>query len=815
MIVPAFFMALGTEGNFSGPASSVEESSSGTGLEFSGNITAGSWVDFPLSSTSGLIETPYGYFAGRDVSFFTEGKFLLTYNTGDSSFGACLGSYFDRDGLFFKDVVLFYRRDFSLYFGKVRFGNSLIDFRNAWGVGLDSDAFRVSLFRFASDTVFSRYGFYIEVGAGNDAFKLRPFMFGYTDITSGLSEIESGYQGSYVVVTTDISGVLKKSITVDLSAYPLLRVEIARVGENGSSWFIEVRRPGESFTVQPSTSSSGSFVYNVAAITGWKGVSNFEIVFGVSDNQNDILTNPVVVKSFEFVSTAGERGWDFSGFSGWEKVSVRIESFSSSEILSSGQFPYHLVPRSGLGGGILLEDSAGPFRGNVRFAASRRFVRADVNQMFSVGKLKASLESSFIKGFENYLPFFRDSFRGREMEFSSRNAYYEFPWFTGGPGGKYYGTYPVPGVNSTVFYGQGRIEYECGKVPLTSFPYLCVEVELPQKDYSSNWAIYLRTEDGNETLLYRGCDDGAFCFDVSRILGEKGGEHSITVVIKKSSSPLVLKRLFFASVPVAFTMDGFSLSMSLKYSILDDLPISLVYAAGGSSDFSRSYHILGMDASYTFPSLKSLRISVLGAFAPIGNEYDFFPEAWYRFAGSQKEFSSLLMGLPGMTFSNFDNSNFNNKDRKFYFGGVLLSFSRAMEELKSIPRFSLSATTMFSFVQGNFLMGVDGSFGMADIVSVNGKYFRGFGDHGSSKGMLGVDFGKEFVLPAGRSLRAGYSYFLYFSNLWGHRYLNDEVAYVRIRIPLSRGGVASLGVNFHSFSDAFVANADFRFSMGW
>ncbi len=782
-------------------------------LEFHGNFSAGVSAGYPLSGGSALVETPYRFFVAREVGFSSSADLLIFHNFNGATVGASLNGYFNREGVFLNDVSVFYRKGISFRFGRLKFGNSLISFEDPWGVDVSNSLFDVSILRFASDTVFDRYALYLSANIKGSGYAVTPFLFGFTDVTSGLSELGSAAGDTYVVVTTDISGVLKKSITVDLSRYPFLRVGIARVGESDASWFIEVRRPGESFVVQPSTSSSGQFLYNVAAITGWKGITNFEIVFGVSDNQKDILTNPVVVKSLQFISSDDEVGWDFGGFSGWEKISVDTESLSSSEILSGEGFPYHLVPQNGAGGGLIAKFSGEDVSGDIGLAASESFTKFTSGIKFSRGAIEASLDASYLSGAMKYARF------SRSRRTFDEGEYFDFPWFTSGAGGKFYGTYPVPSVNSTVFLDQGKIEYYCGQIDLSKFPFLCVEVELPDKSYRSSWALSIKAGDSSEVLLYEGSEDGFFCFDLTSKLDLGEGASPVYIYIRKSSYPLVLRKVFFSTFPYADTLDRTSLKASLSLGFVKDLPVELFYFCEAVPDFSSVDHLMLMKASYE---------RSFGSFSAFG-----LISLW-------NSFSSLVPGSLRNLQDVFGSSGFllgemlgllpsRSGSRMLWAGGLVFSFP---DLFKNVSLLDLKGDFLGSAASGssgvNLVMGSRMKLNALGIVSGDVVYFRNvsLGDSVQSeqkseqKGRVSMGVSKEFKIPWGGTLLAGYEYRILLSSLWTSEITEDallesEKAFILWSSSLAGTGTFTAGISLDSFPEGFIMNADLRFSLRW
>lgn len=103
-----------------------------------------------------------------------------------------------------------------------------------------------------------------------------------TESTAAWTESSNGTtlvsNGSAAVLTLPGSdwGYRARNVTVDIDANPLLSV---RVGSDSGMWALKVNRglSGDDTTLQPDTSQSGVFTYDLAGVTGWTGKTDFFI----------------------------------------------------------------------------------------------------------------------------------------------------------------------------------------------------------------------------------------------------------------------------------------------------------------------------------------------------------------------------------------------------------------------------------------------------------------------------------------------------------------------------------------------------------
>lgn len=86
----------------------------------------------------------------------------------------------------------------------------------------------------------------------------------------------SGGYGTVTLGSTSGFGAVERSVTVDLTANPLLSL---RVSASTAKWALKINTGGadDAFTVQQDTSRAGTFSYDLASLTGWTGTHTFKL----------------------------------------------------------------------------------------------------------------------------------------------------------------------------------------------------------------------------------------------------------------------------------------------------------------------------------------------------------------------------------------------------------------------------------------------------------------------------------------------------------------------------------------------------------
>lgn len=454
----------------------------------------------------------------------------------------------DSTGLKWKDSFVRYRlgaMGFSV--GKVDFNKLFLSPFNPFGASVfysaDFIKMNFSLVNIESVRAFPRMGTFFDMQLKSGGLEFSPYLFAAMDVPTGTSELGNFSTDTTVaVVKTTLSGTLKKSFVIDLDQYSILKIWVLRTGETGAYWYLEVRRGQESYTVQPSTSKCGVFTYDIKGITGWKGTTGVEIVFGIFDSQDDIRTNPVVIKEFYMISSNGERGWDFEYFSGWETNEVDVEVVKIGELYN--RLPYQLVPDKRLFSGLEIGFSMGNLRtsANLLWDTSGPLVFCS-RFSHKIFGFKLSANVSYSKSVEKIYDFMfskPDSFEIKD----------EWGWFTYGGGATINKINVIPAEQGILLDGSGSIEFYVQNLSLKDFPFLIIDIESGTRNTNSSWK--LKISDGErEILIYDGGATGILCFDLYS-LAEKQGlslEGKYTFTIEKASHPMVLKGLSLSKFP--------------------------------------------------------------------------------------------------------------------------------------------------------------------------------------------------------------------------------------------------------------------------
>lgn len=97
----------------------------------------------------------------------------------------------------------------------------------------------------------------------------------WTDSSADTTLVSNGSAAVLTLPGNDW-GYRARSVQVDVDKNPLLSV---RVGADSGMWALKVNRglSGDDITLQPDTTQSGIFTYDLAGVTGWTGTVNFYI----------------------------------------------------------------------------------------------------------------------------------------------------------------------------------------------------------------------------------------------------------------------------------------------------------------------------------------------------------------------------------------------------------------------------------------------------------------------------------------------------------------------------------------------------------
>lgn len=101
-------------------------------------------------------------------------------------------------------------------------------------------------------------------------------------------------------------GYVKKRVVCDLDQTPYMEIAINQV-ENGGLWALKVNDGSEDLNLMPDTDKEGTFVLDVAHLTGWTGVKVFDLIFytvgeGVSVDVDYIRPLAAFYEDFEEAS---------------------------------------------------------------------------------------------------------------------------------------------------------------------------------------------------------------------------------------------------------------------------------------------------------------------------------------------------------------------------------------------------------------------------------------------------------------------------------------------------------------------------------
>lgn len=125
--------------------------------------------------------------------------------------------------------------------------------------------------------------------------------------TDGLGKITCG---------NNIYGYVRRTVTLDVDTFSKLSIKVPSVSA-GAMWSLKVNDGTGDKVFQADTSSTGEFVYDLKAATGWSGVKNFDIVsyvIGGSGKSYDIdyidAKIPDLLEDFDDVSDWNTNRWN-------------------------------------------------------------------------------------------------------------------------------------------------------------------------------------------------------------------------------------------------------------------------------------------------------------------------------------------------------------------------------------------------------------------------------------------------------------------------------------------------------------------------
>lgn len=136
--------------------------------------------------------------------------------------------------------------------------------------------------------------------------------FGTSDETrwrtnsGGGSLTSDGRRGTVTVGNDTKAGSVKRTVTVDLDKDPIIAVKVPKTS---GQWAMKVRDVDPDFdwdvTLQNDTSDTGTFTYDLRAVTGWSGTKTFDIKIWAIGGQGATTTYDKMS-----IFRSGADGWD-------------------------------------------------------------------------------------------------------------------------------------------------------------------------------------------------------------------------------------------------------------------------------------------------------------------------------------------------------------------------------------------------------------------------------------------------------------------------------------------------------------------------